>query len=85
MKFLFDDESFSCETLRAAGFALYGGADLGQVLVTAGAITGGDEASWHRASKATAERPQDTGERAIVATEADVRDFLPVSAGAVVK
>jgi hypothetical protein len=32
MKFLFDNESFSFETLRTAGFAAYGGADLGQVL-----------------------------------------------------
>ncbi|MFV8295104.1 hypothetical protein ACNQP7_00080 [Mycolicibacterium fortuitum] len=29
MKFLFDDESFSFETLRAAGYANAGGADLG--------------------------------------------------------
>jgi pimeloyl-ACP methyl ester carboxylesterase len=64
MKFLFDDESFSFETLRTAGFALYGGADLGEVLVTAAAITGGDEASWHREWKATAERLQTTGEKA---------------------
>jgi hypothetical protein len=35
MKFLFDNESFSFETLRTAGFAAYGGADLGQVLTTA--------------------------------------------------
>lgn len=63
MKFLFDDESFSFETLRTAGFALYGGADLGEVLVTAAAITGGDEASWHRAWKATAERLQEIGEQ----------------------
>ena len=27
MKFVFDDESFSFEALRTAGFALYGGAD----------------------------------------------------------
>jgi pimeloyl-ACP methyl ester carboxylesterase len=67
MKFLFDDESFSFETLRTAGFALYGGADLGEVLVTASAITGGDEASWHRAWKATAERLQATGEQALAA------------------
>ena len=64
MQFLFDDESFSFETLRAAGFAAYGGADLGEVLVTAAAITGGDEASWHRAWKATAERVQEIGEQA---------------------
>ena len=28
MKFLFDDESFSFEALRATGFADYGGAEL---------------------------------------------------------
>ncbi|MDT7655568.1 MAG: hypothetical protein QOF38_283, partial [Pseudonocardiales bacterium] len=35
MKFLFENESFSFETLRAAGFANYGGAELGEVVVTA--------------------------------------------------
>ncbi|MER6441571.1 hypothetical protein ABT275_35150 [Streptomyces sp. NPDC001185] len=28
MKFFYDDESFSFEALRAAGYAAYGGADL---------------------------------------------------------
>ncbi|CAN5402715.1 alpha/beta fold hydrolase [soil metagenome] len=56
MKFLFDDESFSFETLRAAGFANYGGADLGEVLVTTRAIPEGDEVAWHREWKATAQR-----------------------------
>ncbi len=65
MKFLFDDETFSFETLRTAGFALYGGADLGEVLVTASAITGGDEASWHRAWKGTAQRVAEIGEQAL--------------------
>jgi pimeloyl-ACP methyl ester carboxylesterase len=64
MKFLFDDESFSFETLRTAGFALYGGADLGEVLVTAAAITSGDEASWHQAWKATAQRLHAIGQQA---------------------
>lgn len=67
MKLLFDDESFSFETLRAAGFAMYGGSDLGEVLVTADAITGGDEASWHLAWKATAERVAEIGERSLAA------------------
>jgi hypothetical protein len=35
VKFLFDNESFSFETLRTAGFAAYGGAGLGEVLATA--------------------------------------------------
>jgi pimeloyl-ACP methyl ester carboxylesterase len=56
MKFLFDDESFSFEALRAAGFANYGGADIGDVLATAAAIPDGDEVAWHREWRATAER-----------------------------
>ncbi|HET6483493.1 MAG TPA: alpha/beta fold hydrolase [Actinoplanes sp.] len=63
MRFLFDDESFSFETLRATGFSVYGGADLGEVLATAAAIKSGDEAGWHRAWKATAERVQAIGKR----------------------
>lgn len=34
MKFLFDDDTFSFETLRTAGFANYFGADLGEVTVS---------------------------------------------------
>jgi pimeloyl-ACP methyl ester carboxylesterase len=67
MKFLFDDESFSFEALRAAGFATYGGADLGEVLVTADAITNGDEASWHNAWRTTAERVRAIGDRSAAA------------------
>jgi pimeloyl-ACP methyl ester carboxylesterase len=65
MKFLFDDASFSFEALRAAGFANYGGADLGEVLVTARAIPDGDEASWHREWKATAERVEELGRKSL--------------------
>jgi hypothetical protein len=56
MKFLFDNESFSFEALRTAGFAAYGGADLGEVIATASHIKDGDQDSWHRAWKATAQR-----------------------------
>ena len=65
MKFLFDDESFSFETLRAAGFANYGGAELGEVLVTAQAIPDGDETAWHREWKATAERVEELGRKSL--------------------
>jgi pimeloyl-ACP methyl ester carboxylesterase len=65
MKFLFDDESFSFETLRTTGFAAYGGADLGEVLTTASHIREGDEASWHQAWKATAQRVAEIGEQAL--------------------
>jgi pimeloyl-ACP methyl ester carboxylesterase len=64
MKFLFDDASFSFEALRAAGFANYGGADRGEIL-TARAIPDGDEASWHREWKATAERVEELGRKSL--------------------
>ena len=67
MKFLFDDESFSFETLRAAGFANYGGADLGEILTTAQAIPEGDEVAWHREWKATAERVDALGRASLAA------------------
>ncbi|PNG93363.1 alpha/beta hydrolase family protein [Streptomyces malaysiensis] len=65
MKFLFDDESFSFEALRAAGFANYGGADLGEVIATARNIAEGDEEGWHRAWKATAERVEAIGRQSL--------------------
>jgi pimeloyl-ACP methyl ester carboxylesterase len=65
VKFLFDNESFSFETLRTAGFAAYGGADLGEVLATASDIGEGDEAGWHQAWKATAQRVAEIGEEAL--------------------
>ncbi|MFE4393428.1 MULTISPECIES: alpha/beta hydrolase family protein [Streptomycetaceae] len=67
MRFLFEDESFSFETLRAAGFAAYGGADLGEVVATARNIGEGDEEAWLREWKATAERVHGIGSRALAA------------------
>ena len=65
MKFLFDNESFSFETLSTAGSAAYGGVDLGQVLTTASHIGEGDEEGWHQARKATAQRVAEIGEQAL--------------------
>lgn len=67
MKFLFEDESFSFETLRTAGFANYGGADLGEVIVTARAIPEGDEAAWLKQWEATADRAAKIGESSLAA------------------
>ncbi|MBD0746678.1 S9 family peptidase [Streptomyces sp. CBMA152] len=64
MRFLFEDESFSFETLRAAGFANYGGADVGEVVATARNIGEGDEEAWLREWKNTAERVHAIGTRA---------------------
>jgi predicted alpha/beta-fold hydrolase len=47
---------FHFETLRAAGGACYGGADLGEVIATARLVRDGDDDSWLRSWRATAER-----------------------------
>ncbi|MFI0739561.1 alpha/beta fold hydrolase [Streptomyces sp. NPDC021100] len=67
MKSLFEDESFSFETLRTACFAAYGGADLGEVIVTARAIADGDEDAWYRRWRATAARVHEQGDKALAA------------------
>jgi alpha-beta hydrolase superfamily lysophospholipase len=61
----FRDESFSFETLRAAGSAPYGGADLGEVLATARVIRNGDEAGWFTAWHKIAERVHGIAETAL--------------------
>jgi alpha-beta hydrolase superfamily lysophospholipase len=56
MSFLFKDEAYAFEALRAAGSAPYGGADLGEVVATARAIGKGDDDAWLREWRATAQR-----------------------------
>src|SRR5258708_26475112 len=65
MEFLFKDEMFSSETLLAAGYSAYGGADLGEVLVTARAIPEGDDDAWRRQWKPTAERVEQLGRQSL--------------------
>ena len=65
VKFLFDDKAFSFQALRTAGHAAYGGADLGEVLVTCQNIAEGDEAAWCREWAATAERLHRIGVEAL--------------------
>ena len=47
MKFVFRDQAFSFEALRAIGHTAYGGADIGECLATAYHIKEGDLESWH--------------------------------------
>src|SRR6202163_4580907 len=65
MKFLFRNESFSFETLRTAGFATYGGADLGEVLATARLIPNGNEEAWLKSWSATADRAANIAETSL--------------------
>ena len=79
MKFLFDDASFSFETLRAIGYTPYGGADIGEVVSTARRVPEGDESAWYEQWKALADRVQATAEvsaeagRSVSAREAYLR------------
>lgn len=57
MKFIFQkDPTFSFELLRTAGYAVYGGADIGECLRTACRIEEGDFESWYQEWNATARR-----------------------------
>ena len=47
MKLYFKDQTFSFELLRAASYASYGGAEIGECLATAARIRQGDFESWH--------------------------------------
>ncbi|WP_063773424.1 alpha/beta fold hydrolase [Streptomyces rubellomurinus] len=67
MRFLYEDESFSFEALRAAGFANDGGADLGEVLSTLRDVGEGDEEAWLREWKRTAQRVHAIGTAALAA------------------
>jgi dienelactone hydrolase len=67
MKFLYDDESFSFEALRAAGYATCAGAELGEVLVTCRRIPEGDETAWSAEWAATAARVEGIGRDALAA------------------
>ena len=52
--FALKDELLDAQTLRAAGMAPYGGADIGDCLTTAASVRGTDLTSWHTAWTATA-------------------------------
>jgi alpha-beta hydrolase superfamily lysophospholipase len=67
VKFLYDDESFSFEALRAASYADYSGAALGEVLVTCRQIPEGDEEAWSAQWAATAARVERIGRDALAA------------------
>jgi len=58
---IFKDLQYSFQTLRALGYAASGGADVGEVLKTAYAIKEGDDESWYREWRKTAEQREKAG------------------------
>lgn len=72
-----DDTSFWFETLRVLGATAYGGADIGEVLTTAQAITAGDYDSWYDQWLATADRIAVEAEKSYAASHlVSARDGL---------
>jgi pimeloyl-ACP methyl ester carboxylesterase len=63
--FLSGDRAFALETLRIAGFAGDGGADVGEVFATAARIPDGDEEAWSSAWRETAVRSARRGEASL--------------------
>ncbi|WP_214416491.1 alpha/beta hydrolase family protein [Sphaerisporangium fuscum] len=65
--FFSGNPQFWYETLRTFGHIAYGGADFGEVVVTARRITAGDYDSWHDEWLATADRVAAEGRTALAA------------------
>jgi dipeptidyl aminopeptidase/acylaminoacyl peptidase len=62
MELIFKDNQYSFQTLRALGYAVSGGADVGEVLKTAYSIKEGDDESWYREWLKTAEQRKKAGD-----------------------
>jgi hypothetical protein len=56
MELVFMDTQYSFQTLRALGYAVSRGADIGEVLKTAYSIKEGDDESWYREWMKTVEQ-----------------------------
>ncbi|WP_240139876.1 alpha/beta hydrolase family protein [Streptomyces sp. MUM 178J] len=65
MKFLFDDPAFDYQALRTAGYADFGGAQLGEVMAVTSRVPEGDTDSWCREWSALAERVARLGYNAL--------------------
>jgi pimeloyl-ACP methyl ester carboxylesterase len=62
MELVFKDTQYSFQTLRALGYAVSGGADVGEVLKTAYSIKEGDDESWYREWMKTAKQREKAGD-----------------------
>ncbi|MCD1260147.1 alpha/beta fold hydrolase [Paenibacillus athensensis] len=67
MQLIFNDQTFSFELLRTLSYAPYGGADIGECLLTAYRIEEGSFESWHAEWNATAARVHKLADEALAA------------------
>ena len=66
-RFAVKDELLDAQTLRAAGTAAYGGADIGECLATARRVRGTDLSSWYAEWAETARRTEELAEKELAA------------------
>jgi hypothetical protein len=59
---IFKDAPYSFQTLRALGYAVSQGADIGEVLTTAYSIEEGDDESWYQQWFKTAQQREKAGD-----------------------
>jgi pimeloyl-ACP methyl ester carboxylesterase len=75
MGLVFKDELFDAQWLRAAGHAIYGGADINECFTAAHGIHEGDGASWYKAWNDFAARLRASGDASLAAgRHASARD-----------
>lgn len=65
MRLVFEDQTFSFELLRTTSYATYGGADIGECLMTAYRIQEGDFESWYKEWHATAKQKHNLANSAL--------------------
>jgi alpha-beta hydrolase superfamily lysophospholipase len=80
--FAFQDPAFSFQSVRALGYAVSGGADIGEVLHTVHRITEGDDESWHQEWVQTAQARETVAEQFLAAghNESARQEFLRAAA-----
>lgn len=65
MRLVFENNTFSFELLRTTSYATYGGADIGECLMTAYRIQEGDFESWHQEWDITAKQIHNLADNAL--------------------
>lgn len=80
-RIFFKDKGLDFEFRRALGYAISGGADINECFQTARRITEGDDESWYKEWKATADRVFKSGESSLLKghTQSAVEAFLRAS------
>lgn len=69
MRLVFEDDTFSFELLRTTSYASYGGADIGECLMTAYRIQEGNFESWYKEWNTTAKQIHNLADAALASEQ----------------